>query len=277
VRDPDPVRGYYASRGEREWDRLENPTDGAIEWALTTRRIARHLTVPGRVLDIGGGPGRYTIWLAQQGHQVVLADLSPELLSIARTKVQEAGVGERVETIAEADACDLSSWDDGVFDAALCLGPFYHLPDAGRRQQAARELARVLRPGGVAFVAFMPRLTLLARTIAIAEERRHLEDRAWLQALLERGEFTNDVSGRFNGGYGVRPQDVAPFMESFGFETLSLSSAESVTRGLQEAVAEIAAEDAGLHARVIDLLDEVAEEPSALGLANHLLYIGRRS
>jgi SAM-dependent methyltransferase len=164
-----------------------------------------------------------------------------------------------------------------VFDATLSLGPFYHLPDPGRREQAARELARVLRPGGVAFVAFMPRLTLLGRTIAIADERGHLEDEAWLRALLERGEFTNDVPGRFNGGYGVSPEDVAPFMESFGFETLSLSAAESMVRGLQEAIAEIAADDGGLHSRVVDLLEQVAEEPSILGLASHLLYVGRRT
>jgi ubiquinone/menaquinone biosynthesis C-methylase UbiE len=36
----------------------------------------------------------------------------------------------------------------------------YHLPDASDREQAARELARVLAPGGVAFIAPMPRLIL---------------------------------------------------------------------------------------------------------------------
>lgn len=137
----DPVRAYYASLGEREWTRLENPADGAVEFAITCHALATHLSPASRILDIGGGPGRYTIWLAQRGHHVVLADLSAELLSLARIKTEQAGVGEMVEEIVEADACDLSHWANDSFDVLLSLGPFYHLPDAERRHRAAVEMA----------------------------------------------------------------------------------------------------------------------------------------
>jgi S-adenosylmethionine-dependent methyltransferase len=136
----DAVRAYYARFGEREWDRLENPDDGAVEFAITCHTLATYLPPGARVLDIGGGPGRYAIWLAQRGHRVVLADLSPELLSLARAKIDQAGVGAMVEEIVEADACDLAHWARGSFDAALCLGPFYHLPDPEDHHRAATEL-----------------------------------------------------------------------------------------------------------------------------------------
>ncbi len=290
----DPVRAYYATFAEREWQRLEDPARGTTEWALITRRIARHLetleapdpAAPLRILDIGGGPGRYTIWLAEQDYQggaqsqrylPTLADLSPELLAIAGTKITEAGLEDRVEAIIEADATDLSAWDDASFDAALSLGPFYHLPDEAQRTRAAAELARVLRPGGLAFVAFMPRLALLSRTIALPDERHHLLDDAWLNALLDDGHFTNDIPGRFGGAYAARVEEIAPFMESAGFETLSLSSAQSITRGLEPALEQIATAPGDLHPRLLDLLDTLAEDPTTLGLANHLLYIGRRT
>lgn len=270
------VRRYYASRSEREWTRLGDSTEGSIEWSLTTRRISRHLTAPSRVLDIGGGPGRYAIWLARQGHRVVLADLSPDLLAIARERIRAAGVESLVEEVVESDACDLSAWGAASFDAVLSLGPFYHLPDGDRRARAARELIRVVRPNGLVFVAFMPRLALLGRTIAVVDERHHLQDTSWLRALLEDGEFTNDIPGRFDGGYGVRPQEIAPFMESHGIETISVSSAESMIRGLEDAVAEMQTTDPQLYQHVLDLLEEVATEPSILGTASHLLYVGRR-
>lgn len=273
--DRDAVRDYYASFGEREWLRLER-AEGAVEWELTTRRIARHLEAESRVLDIGGGPGRYAIWLAAQGHTVTLADLSAGLLDIARGKITEAGVDDRIEAIVEADACDLSAWRDGEFDAALSLGPFYHLPDAEERVRAAAELARVLRPGGVVFVAFMTRLALLGRTISIPDERHQLLDEGWLEALMERGEFVNDVPGRFNGGYGARPEEVRPFMEASGFETISLSGAQSFSGGLAQAIADVTEGGGALSTRTIDLLDELAEEPSILGASSHLLYVGRR-
>src|SRR5919199_4266218 len=123
----DAVRAYYAAFGEREWQRLINPDDGAVEFTLTKELLARYLPSSGRILDLGGGPGRYTIWLAQRGYQVVLADLLPELLAIARTQIADAGVSQQVEAIVEADACDLSCWPSASFDAILCLGPFYHL------------------------------------------------------------------------------------------------------------------------------------------------------
>jgi 2-polyprenyl-3-methyl-5-hydroxy-6-metoxy-1,4-benzoquinol methylase len=86
------VRDYYARFGEREWARLENPSDGQVEFAITRAVLAQHLQPSARVLDLGGGPGRYTIWLAQQGHRVTLGDLSIDLLNLARTHIREASV-----------------------------------------------------------------------------------------------------------------------------------------------------------------------------------------
>src|SRR5579884_1114339 len=91
------VRAYYDSFGEREWTRLTRPEDGVVEFAVHCHTLAKYLPAAAEtragthVLDIGGGPGRYTIWLAQRGHRVALADLSPELLAIARAQIAAAG------------------------------------------------------------------------------------------------------------------------------------------------------------------------------------------
>jgi S-adenosylmethionine-dependent methyltransferase len=273
----DVVRAYYASFGEREWTRLENPDDGAVEFAVTCHTLATYLPPEARVLDIGGGPGRYAIWLARRGHRVVLADLSPELLCLARAKVDQAGMGTMVEEIVEADACDLSRWAEGSFDAVLCLGPFYHLPDPDDRHRAATELARVLCPGGTAFVALMPRYSFLRRTLAIPDERHHLAQPDFVEHLLEDGVFVNDIPGRFTDGYGVCPEEVAPFFEGYGFTTLALLSAESIVVDIQRAISELAEDDPETYQAAFDLVLRSASDPSILGMASHLLYIGRRN
>src|SRR5262245_42331592 len=125
----DTVRAYYATFGEREWHRLTSPADGAVDWTLTCHMLTTCLPATGRVLDLGGGSGRHTIWLAQRGYRVVLADLSADLLALAQDKIAAAGVTDAVEALVEADACDLSAWPDQSFDAIVCLGPFYHLPE----------------------------------------------------------------------------------------------------------------------------------------------------
>ncbi len=273
----DVVRAYYASFGEREWARLENPDDGAVEFAITCHTLATYLPPEARVLDIGGGPGRYAIWLAQRGHRVVLADLSPELLSLARAKVDRAGVRAMVEEIVEADACDLARWPAGSFDAALSLGPFYHLPDPEDRHRAASELARVLRPGGTAYIALMPRYGFLRRTLAIPDERHHLAQPDFVARLLEDGVFVNDIPGRFTDGYGVRPEEVAPTFEGYGFTTLALLSAEGIVVDIQRAMSELAEEDPETYQAAFDLLLATASDPSILGMASHLLYVGRKN
>ena len=275
--DPNAVRNYYASFGEREWARLENPDDGAVEFAVTCQALAAYLPPNARVLDIGGGPGRYAIWLAKRGHHVTLADLSPELLSIARTKIGQAGADAMVEEVVEADARDLSHWADNSFDAVLSLGPFYHLPDPNDRHRAVSELRRVLRVGGPAFVALVPRYAFLRRTLAMPDERHHLAQPDFVERVLEEGVFINDVPSRFTEGYGVKPGEVSPFFERHGFTTLTLLAAEGIAANCKVALPELAASDPSGYQAALDVIIRTASDPSILGMATHLLYVGRRS
>jgi SAM-dependent methyltransferase len=272
----DSVRDYYAQFGEREWLRLCNAEDGAIEFAVTCHALVTHLPKHGRILDIGGGPGRYTIWLAERGYRVVLADLSSNLLEIAKVKIAEAGVASNVESVVVADARHLEDWRDGSFDAVLSLGPFYHLPEQHDREAATAEMVRVLRPEGVAFVALMPRYAYLRRTMAMREERHHLLHPEWLAKLTKHGRFENDIPGRFDHGFGVRPEDVIPFFEAFGLQSETLLAAESLSVGLQGMLAEFSNNDPHAYAIALDLMFEAAADPGIHGLSNHLVYVGRK-
>ncbi|MGH2387825.1 MAG: class I SAM-dependent methyltransferase [Chloroflexota bacterium] len=271
------IRAYYDHLGEQEWLRLIRPDDGALEFLITCRMLARYLPPQARVLDIGAGPCRYSIRLAQHGYKVVLADLSPELVSIAREHIEQAGVADRVEELVVADACDLSRWGDNAFDSVLSLGPFYHLPDPVDRDRAAREMVRVLRPGGYAFVALMPRYAFLRRTLAIPDERRHLADSAFVDRVLLEGVFLNDVPGRFTGGYGIHPREIAPLFERFGLRACTLLATESIVPDLQGILAELADADPATYEATIEMLLRIADDPVIHGMANHLLYVGQKA
>ena len=271
----DEVRAYYDSFGEREWMRLEDPDDGAVEFAITCHVLATTLPPNARILDMGGGPGRYAIWLAQRGHRVVLADLSPELLFIARGKIEEAGMGTGIEEIVEADARNLSCWDDDSFDAVLSLGPFYHLTDVEERHCAAAELCRVLWPEGLAYIALMPRYAFLRHTLAIPDERHHLAQEHFVARLMKDGVFINDIPGRFTHGYGVCPQEGEPFFQQLGARTLTLLATGSIVPDIQSVLVEFAEDDPATYEAVFELVFSVASDPCILGMAMYLLYVGR--
>jgi SAM-dependent methyltransferase len=247
-----------------------------VEYAVTRKMLSKYLKPNSRILDIGGGPGRYAMWLAKHGHRVVLADLSPELLTIARTKIDEAGLSANVEEIVEADACDLSRWKNDSFDAVLSLGPYYHLIDENDRNKALSELRRVLRPNGLAFVALMPLYGFLRRTLAMPDERHHLAQPEFISRILKQGVFINDIPGRFTNGYGVRPEEVPAFFQQHGFSTLTLLSAEGIVGDIQRVLYELEQNDPSTYQSVLDVIINTASDPSIQGMASHLLYIGKK-
>ena len=268
----DAVREYYAAFGMREWQRLET-AEGIVEFAVNTHFLDRFLPTTGRVLDLGGGPGRYAEWLAKRGLRVVLADASPELLEIARSRI----ASPLVEEIATADARDLSRWDNASFDAALLLGPLYHMPDEDDRRAAVREAVRVVRPGGTLFFALIPWYGFVRRTIMTVDECRHLVDSAFVDQLTAAGTFLNDVPGRFTHGWGARPEEVPSWFESQGLATITLVASEGLASGIEEALIELRTTNPAAFTAAMRIITETATDPSLLGGSKHLLYIATRT
>jgi S-adenosylmethionine-dependent methyltransferase len=193
-------------------------------------------------------------------------------LEIARRRL----VSPPIEDIVETDARDLSRWRDAAIDAALVLGPLYHLPDEADRERVVSEVRRVVRPGGTVFFALMPVFAFMRRTAAIPDERRRFADDAFVRGLLDTGEFMNDVPGRFTHGWGTKPQDAAPWFERCGLETLALAASEGIAAWMEAAFVELRSTDAAAFDAAMKLIIETATEPSLLGSAKHLLYVARR-
>ena len=269
------IRKFYHISAQREWERLEHPTQGALEFAINKAWISKFLPEKGAcILDIGGGPGRYSIWLAQQGYRVILADLSPDLLSIAQEKSREGDV--HLEDIVEANALDLSRFSDGAFDAILCLGPMYHLLEEAERQAVAGGLMRILRPGGHVFVAFLNSLGALRA--AVNQDIPFFTPYTFdiVKRWHYQGVMDFPVPGIFSPASVINPRKVAPFMERSGFATVDLVSSQSIAGDVQGHLALFAERQPTLYPWVMAELVKLANEPTVIGSAWHLLYIGRK-
>jgi SAM-dependent methyltransferase len=133
------IRAHYA-RGE-ERDRLQSPF-GQVEFARTCEIVERALPLaPAAVADVGGGPGRDSLWLAERGYAVHHRDLVP--LHVEQVTADAVAAGLDIDSrVADARGVDL---DDGSVDAALLLGPIYHLPTMDVRVGALAEAARAVR------------------------------------------------------------------------------------------------------------------------------------
>src|SRR5512139_2833980 len=116
------VKDYYTGLVRKEWRRLVQDAYHRLEFETTLHFLERYLPERGRILDAGGGPGRYTLELAKRGYEVVLLDLTPANLKFARRKVKRAGVQDKVREVVEGSIVDLSRFADNAFDAVVCLG-----------------------------------------------------------------------------------------------------------------------------------------------------------
>lgn len=103
-----------------------------------------------QVLDLACGTGTLAIWIKQRYPDVAVVgvDGDPKILSIAARKALRADVSIRLDRGLSFDL----PYADGQFDRVLSSLFFHHLSWEDK-QRTARELYRVLRPGGELHVA----------------------------------------------------------------------------------------------------------------------------
>lgn len=268
--DVDRIRAYYSRFGE--WERLESPA-GALEFRRACAVLDAHLPPAARVLDLGGGPGRYSIEFARRGHRVVLADLSPELLEAARRRISEAGVTSQIESIDEVDARDLGRYPDARFDAVVAFGPFYHLLSEAERRDAARGIRRVLSPAGLAFISFIPRLSGLSGLLQRAADNPEQVAVGALASALLTGVFRNQSEAGFQEGHYPDPFEIRRLFEAAGFAVLDLVSLRSIAYFLEAALSRI---QEPLRSEVEGVVEQVARDPAVVATGGHAVLVARR-
>lgn len=256
-----------------EWGRLEREP---IEFQVNWHYMKKYLPKEGAVLDNGAGPGKYSMELAREGHRVTLTDLTPRLVDLAESKAVELGLRDAFDDFQTADATHLSNLESNRFDAALMLGPLYHLQDEKDRIKAVEELHRVTKRDGVVFVAFMPRSKHILSSL---QAPGNWEPNSTMDAIGEfahTGCFNHAEEGRFTGAFYFNIEDIRPFMESNGFESLELIGSNVGAMLSKESVGYWNERGESERHKLLQLLIEKAVDPYLLGVSSHLLYIGRK-
>lgn len=148
-----------------------------------------------RVLDLGCGAGRHTVFLAREGFQVFGIDIAENGLMHTRDWLA------RENLTAELKRGDIEqiSYPDEFFDAVISIYVIYHKTIAGM-QRVVGEIYRVLKPGGLALISLQTKRgyryrfgeeiepdTFLTNIGADAGEVHHYSDLADIEKLF--GQF----------------------------------------------------------------------------------------
>jgi SAM-dependent methyltransferase len=101
-----------------------------------------------RILDAGCGTAFQAIRLAKMGFQVDAVDYSAFAVEEANRAIAESGLTDRVK-VWQGDVTGLDM-PDNSYDAVFCLAVLMHVPDI---DAAIKELARIVKPGGVLLIS----------------------------------------------------------------------------------------------------------------------------
>jgi len=274
------VRKWYDERAGYEWTRLYQDGYHQLEYLVTMHMLEKYLPRTGLILDAGGGPGRYTIELAKKGYDVILMDLSPECLAIARNEARKASVENKVKEIVEGSITDLSRFKIELFDAVLCLGgPLSHLIQKSDREQAAHELVRVAKKKAPLFISVLNRYGFFRVLLRAQENLADSSHEEMFAKGIHRASFPHPKAFRRTGGftdaYFFLPNELKKLFENKGVQTLTMATCEGLSTDLEKDTNTLY-EDRGSWARWLKIVLQTCTDPCIIGLGTHLLYIGSK-
>ena len=262
------VRAHYETGLER--DRLDLPL-GVVEFERTKEIVGRHVPAPpATVADIGGGPGRYAVWLAGLGYDVIHLDVVPLHVEQAREAAGAAGVTIDAR-VGDARSLDLS--DESV-DSVLLLGPLYHLTRRRDRLAALREARRIVRPGGVVFAAAISRwVPRLHGMVVLKAYERFPEVNDLIDAVERSGRLPPLFEEGFSG-YCHRPSQLRSEVRAAGLEIVDLVNVEGIAFALPDLDERLGSNEA--RAVILEAARAIERVPELIGLGAHFLLTARR-
>lgn len=259
------IRNFYDQNSQQEWDRLDRHP---YEFAITTRMMDRHIKPGDSILDIGGGPGRYSLHYLQKGNPVVLTDLSQGNIDFALRLASDQGLP--LHALA-CDALAIEQHVEGKFDHVFLMGPLYHLLDEVERVQAVNAALAMLKPGGILYASF---LLMFSGIIFFLREAPQLlvspGEEVWLEAVRKQFSWGGDA---FTRAFFYDQDKILPFMRQFDIDILHLFGQEGITPSHNY---ELQTQPEEIQNAWINFALDLCEMPKYLSHSEHAMVIARK-
>jgi len=260
------VKQFYDQGAEYEWTRFERQP---IEFLITKHVLDQYIQAGDKVLDLGGGPGRYALYFAQKGCQVTLVDLSDGNIDLAKTKSSELGLP--IEAL-QGNALDADKLlQRRQFDHVLLMGPLYHLLEEGDRVRAVQNALKLTKPGGRLYVSFLLMFSgMIYYMKTIPEGILDPTDELFFNAVINDGSYGGAA---FTQAYFIRQGDILPFMSQFALDDQHIFGQEGILAQFQPVWLQQSDE---VRQAWLDMAYKLLERPEYLSYSEHVMVHGRK-
>ncbi len=273
--DRSHTEDFYDTLAEREWERFARNAATRVSLAVHTHYLRQYVRAGNEVLDIGAGPGRFTIEMARLGANVTVADISRVQLALNKQKVTEAGFEPSVRKRVVCDIVDLAPFSDGNFDVTVAYGgPLSYALD--RIDDAIRECLRVTTRGGYLVFSVMSRIGSLRNFFPQVVE---LTDHFGFGALADP-YYTGLLDERYSAtGHRCRmfsASEIKEILRHHSCEVVAMSASNFLAYA-GETVLDQRWDDLEVWNRFLEIELEACREPGALDGGTHLIAVVKKA
>ena len=250
------LSNYYTNDCEED-TRLESK-HGKVEFIISTNYIDKYLKPDSKILEVGAGTGKYSLYYADKGYDVTSIEFVQNNLDILKSKMKP-NMNIRAE---QGDALDLSRFNDNTFDITLILGPLYHLFNYDDYNKCIDEAIRVTKPNGKIFFAFLTNDSVVIGWVL----RKHNFDKKGI-SFDDKFEMTKNLDELFSTFY---VDEFDRIMLNKPVNKLHMVATDGLSLHLKEFVDELTDEEFNEWVNY-NLLS--CERHDLQGYSNHMLYI----
>ena len=270
--DPDWLKAHYDDYGIKEWERWDRNLVQQVKFDVHLHYLRDNLRPDDRVLEIGAGPGRFTVELAKMVKSIVVGDISPVQLQLNRDSAHRLGFTEAVERWVECDMCDMRAcFPDAAFDAVVCYGgPLSYVFD--QRATALREMLRVLKPDGLLFLGVM------SLWGSIHESLPGVLKLDWTlnQRIIASGNLSPDTpEAGAHYMHMYRAAELRSVLEEAGIAIEALSASDCLSATWADLLLSVRS-DPQAWQELLQMEVKACREPGCLDMGTHLIAVGRK-
>ena len=256
------ILNNYYNEDCAEDTRLESQ-HGQVEFLTTIKYIEEYLKPETKILEIGAGTGRYSLYYENKGYDVTAIEYVQHNVDILKSKIKD-----NMNIVAELGvAVDLASFDYNTFDVTLVLGPQYHLYEDKDINKAIEEAIRVTKKDGIIAIAYLT------------------SDSIMIDWSLMGDHLINGYPNDFDDNFKMTryPQGVfAPFyisefkniMSKFNVELLHNVATDGFTHHVKDKIDSLSKEEFEVWMRYHL---STCEREELQGYSNHMLYICKKN
>lgn len=209
------------------------------------------------IIDIGAGTGRYSVALAEEGHNLTAVELVNKNVSQIKMKSDKI-------IAKQGDAINLKKFKNESFDVALLFGPTYHLFSHEDKLKAILEAKRILRKGGIVLIMY---LTNEYAMITYAFKEGNLQKCLREGKIDENFQTVTNIDDLYSY---VRLEEINKLKDDAEMKRIKIVGVDGATDYIRPVINKLSEEDFEYYKKY---QLSICERPELLGASSHIMDV----